>query len=90
MFWKKISQKKLLWNNETMTDKNGYFRFDRSPQVLDDLVFIKGSFKTDTIPSVYSVAREMLKYNFVEKDTTIVIMSLKWEKKAGNIYYYSA
>jgi hypothetical protein len=57
---------------QTKTDKNGYFKLDRSPDWLGRLIFIRDGYQTDTIPSVWHQAGETIEYNFIEKDTTIV------------------
>lgn len=57
---------------QTTTDKNGYFKLDRSPDWLGRLIFIKDGYETDTIASVWHQAGETTEYNFIEKDTTIV------------------
>lgn len=56
----------------TRTNKNGYFKLNRSPDWLGDLVFIKNGYRNDTIPSVWHQSGETIRYNFVEDDTTIV------------------
>ncbi len=61
---------------QTTTDKNGYFKLDRSPDWLGRLIFIKEGYKADTIPSVWHQAGETIEYNFIEKDTTIVRLKM--------------
>ena len=56
----------------TKTDKDGYFKLDRSPDWLGRLIFIKEGYKTDTIPTVWHQGEETTEYNFIKKDTTIV------------------
>lgn len=58
--------------NRTITDKNGYFKLDRSPDWLGRLIFVKEGYKEDTIPSVWHQAGEKIEYNFIKNDTTIV------------------
>lgn len=49
----------LYRENQTKTDKTGYFSFDRhSSNFLEDLVFVKKGYKTDTIPTVWHQAGE--------------------------------
>ncbi|MGE8302304.1 MAG: carboxypeptidase-like regulatory domain-containing protein [Sphingobacterium paramultivorum] len=57
---------------QTITDKNGYFKLDRSSDWLGRLIFIKEGFETDTIPSVWHQAGETTEYNFIGSDTTII------------------
>lgn len=57
---------------QTITDKNGYFKLDRSSDWLGRLIFIKEGFETDTIPSVWHHAGETTEYNFIGSDTTII------------------
>lgn len=57
---------------QTTTDKNGYFKLDRSRDWLGRLIFIKEGYETDTISSVWHQAGETTEYKFIESDTTIV------------------
>lgn len=61
---------------QTKTNKNGYFKLDRSPDWLGRLIFIKDGYQTDTIATVWHQAGETTEYNFIEKDTTIVRLKL--------------
>ncbi|WP_162903118.1 carboxypeptidase-like regulatory domain-containing protein [Taibaiella koreensis] len=56
------------------TDRNGYFRLDKAPDRIDDLVFEKEGYRNDTIPSVFTHSGESIDYNFQGKDTTVVIL----------------
>lgn len=56
------------------TDKNGYFRISKSPDWIDDLVFRKSGYLTDTIASVWHQHGETTEYNFINKDTTVVTL----------------
>ncbi|MDA3613402.1 carboxypeptidase-like regulatory domain-containing protein [Polluticaenibacter yanchengensis] len=58
--------------NQTKTDKTGYFKLNRNPDWIGRLVFIKEGYTTDTIPAVSRQAGESIAYNFIQKDTTIV------------------
>lgn len=57
--------------NRTKTDNKGYFKFNRTPDWLLRLVFVKEGYKTDTIPTVWAHG-EQLHYQFVTNDTTLV------------------
>lgn len=59
---------------QTSTDQTGYFKLDRSPDWLGTLVFRKKGYETDTIPSVRRQAGEKVRYNFIENETTVVIL----------------
>lgn len=59
-------------HKQTKTDKTGYFKLDRSPDWLGNLIFIKDGYRQDTIPTVWHQAGETIGYNFIENDTTIV------------------
>ena len=59
-------------DKQTKTDKTGYFKLDRSPDWLGNLIFIKQGYRQDTIPTVWHQAGETTRYNFIENDTTIV------------------
>ncbi|WP_300670348.1 carboxypeptidase-like regulatory domain-containing protein [Soonwooa sp.] len=59
---------------QTKTDKTGYFKLNRTPDWLGNLIFIKEGFVTDTIPSVYHQNGETTKYDFIKKDTTRVTL----------------
>lgn len=63
----------LYRENQTETDENGYFKFERySPNFLGDLVFEKEGYRTDTLQSVRTWAGEKVRYYFVTKDITNV------------------
>lgn len=75
----------LYRNNQTKTDKNGYFNFKRySSDFLGDLVFIKKGYNNDTIPTVWHQAGETTEYNFVENDTTVVKLKKTVDKEILN------
>jgi hypothetical protein len=57
---------------QTKTDKKGYFKLNRSPDWLGNLIFIKEGFLSDTIPTVYHQNGETTEYDFIKKDTTLV------------------
>lgn len=59
-------------DNQTKTDRTGYFKLKKSPDWLGTLVFRKYGYETDTIPSVWRQAGEKVRYYFIEKDTTVV------------------
>ncbi|MFC4212959.1 carboxypeptidase-like regulatory domain-containing protein [Pedobacter lithocola] len=67
-------------NRNTKTDKNGYFKLDRNRNVLEDLIFSKSGYVTDTIPTVWHQSGETTEYNFIEKETSVVRL------KAAKIY----
>jgi len=58
------------------TDKNGYFKLDRSPNWLGNLIFVKEGYKTDTLPTVWHQVGETTEYDFIKNDTTIVRLKL--------------
>lgn len=60
--------------NKTKTDKKGYFKLMHSSEFLGNLIFRKEGFKTDTIPTVWRQHGETLNYNFIENDTTVVLL----------------
>lgn len=60
------------FENNTKTDKKGYFKLKRCSNSLGNLIFNKEGYKTDTIPTVWSQHGEALQYNFIEKDTTVI------------------
>lgn len=62
------------FEKKTRTNKMGYFKLSRNPDGLGNLLFFKEGYKADTIPSVWSQHGEIILYNFIEKDTTIVRM----------------
>lgn len=57
---------------QTKTDKKGYFKLNRNPDWLGNLIFIKEGFLSDTIPTVYHQNGETTEYDFIKKDTTLV------------------
>lgn len=59
----------LYRNRQTKTDATGYFKLERSPTWLGELIFSKKGFEIDTIPSVWHQAGETTEYRFVKKDT---------------------
>lgn len=59
-------------DRQTQTDENGYFKLDRTPEWLGELVFSKHGYKTDTVRTVRSRAGEQIYYNFIYSDTTQV------------------
>lgn len=59
---------------KTKTDKKGYFKLNRSSERLEKLIFYKEGYKTDTIPTVWCQHGETLNYNFIENDTTVVLL----------------
>lgn len=65
--------------NNTKTDKKGYFKLKRSSNSLGNLIFNKVGYKIDTIPTVWSQHGETIQYNFLENDTTIVRLKSKTE-----------
>ncbi|TWH98761.1 carboxypeptidase-like protein [Flavobacterium tiangeerense] len=70
-------------DKHTKTDKDGYFKLDRSQDWLGDLIFVKEGYKTDTIPSVSNQAGETTEYQFIKNDTTIVRLQLVDKIKLG-------
>ncbi|WP_437918647.1 hypothetical protein [Sphingobacterium sp. LRF_L2] len=73
---------KLYDDIGVVTDKRGYFKMDRSADRLDDLIFSKEGYITDTIPSVWRQNGEAIRYNFINHDTTFVKLIKK--KKQPN------
>ena len=62
--------------NKTLTDKNGFFKFQRSG--LPELVIFKNGFISDTLGLVGSHAGEQLFYSpLITKDSTIVLLKGK-------------
>jgi hypothetical protein len=49
----------------TYTNSKGYFILAKNPNIIDDLVFKKESFKTDTVKTVWSQHGEKIEYQFV-------------------------
>ena len=65
----------------TTTDANGYFKLNKDPTSIPDLIVFYKEQPIDTIRPVSTYAGERLTYNFVEgkKDTLFIDMS-KYEK----------
>ena len=65
----------------TMTDANGYFKINKDPTSIPDLIVFYKEQPIDTIRTVWAQAGERLMYSFVEgkKDTLFIDMS-KYEK----------
>ena len=65
----------------TMTDANGYFKLNKKPTFITDLIVFYKEQPIDTITTFSIYAGERLTYNFVEgkKDTLFIDMS-KYEK----------
>ncbi|GEM_PF-3193945 len=59
-------------DKQTQTDKNGYFKLNRTPEWLGELIFTKEGYITDTVRTVGSRAGEQIYYNFIYNDTTQV------------------
>ena len=70
-------------NNQdyTKTDVTGYFKLNKMPNTLTDLIFNKEGFRIDTIPSVWSQHGEKIKYNFINKKMdTIQLIKISPDK----------
>ena len=65
----------------TMTDTNGYFKLNMTPNFITDLIIFYKEQPIDTIRTVWAQAGERLVYSFIEgkKDTLFIDMS-KYEK----------
>ena len=65
----------------TMTDANGYFKINKDPTSIPDLIGFYKEQPIDTIITVWAQGGERLVYSFVEgkKDTLFIDMS-KYEK----------
>ena len=64
-----------------MTDANGYFKINKDPTSIPDLIVFYKEQPIDTIIALSTYAGERVTYNFVEgkKDTLFIDMS-KYEK----------
>jgi len=67
-----VTVSELYRNRQTETDATGYFKLDRSPEWLGELIFTKNGYHTDTIPSVWHQAGETTEYRFVKNDTALI------------------
>lgn len=61
-----------ITNEKTKTDSLGYFKISRNTDRLENLIFYKEGYKKDTIVTVFNQHGEVINYNFIENDTTIV------------------
>ncbi len=66
--------KELDGKDSVLTMDDGYFQLAKKPDRIDDLVFRKDGFQTDTIPSVSSHAGEQLFYMFLQDSPSLVVM----------------
>lgn len=64
----------LYQKKAAATDKNGYFKLSKHANWIDDLVFTKPGYETDTIPSVWHQGGETTRYNFITNDTRVVVL----------------
>ena len=65
----------------TMTDANGYFKLNMTPNFITDLIIFYKEQPIDTMRTLWTQAGERIMYSFVEgkKDTLFIDMS-KYEK----------
>ena len=65
----------------TTTDANGYFKINKDPTSIPDLIVFYKEQPIDTIRTVWAQAGERIMYSFVEgKNDTLFIDMSKYEK----------
>ncbi|MCF6349918.1 MAG: hypothetical protein L3J23_02670 [Flavobacteriaceae bacterium] len=52
----------------TTSDKKGYFKLNKSPNVISDLIFLKKGYIEDTISTVWSQYGETQRNTFYEQN----------------------
>ncbi|MCF6351228.1 MAG: hypothetical protein L3J23_09425 [Flavobacteriaceae bacterium] len=75
--------KEMLKNSQfTISDKKGYFKLHKSPNVISDLIFFKEGYIKDTISTVWFQYGETQETRFVNKtpDTIVLKKSIKKNK----------
>ena len=65
----------------TMTDANGYFKINMTPNFITDLIIFYKEQPIDTIITAWTLHGELDRYSFIEgKNDTLFIDMLKYEK----------
>ena len=65
----------------TMTDTNGYFKLNMSPNFMTDLIIFYKEQPIDTIITAWTLHGELDRYSFIEgKNDTLFIDMSKYEK----------
>ena len=64
-------------NKSTFSKENGYFKLSKSPDIIDDLVFSKKGYITDTIFSVWTQHGEKVNYTFLNKSSDTIRLKRK-------------
>jgi len=65
----------------TMTDANGYFKINKDPTSIPDLIVFYKEQPIDTMRTLWTQAGERIMYSFVEgKNDTLFIDMSKYEK----------
>ena len=75
---KPISNVKVIENNKiplsTITDSTGYFRLNKNPDWLSNLIFLKEGYITDTVRTVWSKHGEKIEYTFLNQNADTVLL----------------
>jgi hypothetical protein len=65
----------MAYPHEQLTDKNGYFKFERTRGVLPNIIISKVGYVSDTIRLVYSMHGERLEHSpMISADSTLLIL----------------
>ena len=74
-----IKEDVLNSSKNTKTDSTGFFKLQKKPSHLSNLIFTKDGFKTDTIKTVWSQHGEKIRYTFLNTkfDTLVLRTSFK-------------
>lgn len=71
---KDVSVSEQGTTNQTLTDTNGYFKMPREKKVYNSLHFFKKFYHPQTYPVIWHQHGETTEWNFVKRDTTVVIL----------------